>query len=71
MPCHGNWQELGKGVGLKTADFIWASGCRDAHNAIDDKLDKRLNPDQRHYEWLVSYIGTWNYIYENKLVKVA
>lgn len=71
MPCHANWLKWNKAVGKKAPDWAWASGCVDAHNAIDDKLDKRLTLDQREYEWMTAYIGTWNYIYENRLVRVA
>ena len=71
MPCHANWLKWGKAVGGKAPDWAWASGCLEAHNAIDDKLDKRLNPDQRQYEWMNAYIGTHNYLWANGLVRVA
>jgi hypothetical protein len=71
MPCHANWLKWSKGVGMKAPDWAWASGCLTAHNAIDDKLDKTLSMDARESEWMNAYMGTWNYIYDNGLVRVA
>lgn len=71
MPCHANWLRWNKGVGLKAPDWAWASGCLTAHNAIDDKLDKTLSMDAREAEWMNAYIGTWNYIWANRLAVAA
>lgn len=71
MPCHANWLKWGKGVGMKAPDWAFASGCFNAHDCIDNKLNKTLTQDQREYEWQMAYIGTWNFIHENKLVRVA
>jgi hypothetical protein len=71
MACHANWLAWNKAVGKKAPDWAWAAGCLAAHDAIDNKLNKTLTYDQREYEWMNAYLGTWNYIWSNKLVRVA
>lgn len=71
MACHANTLKWNKAVGKKAPDWAWASGCLEAHNAIDDKLNKTLSMEAREAEWMMAYVSTWNYIYENRLVKVA
>ncbi len=68
MACHANWLRWGKGVGMKAPDWAWASGCKAAHDAIDDKLNQTLTMDQREPEWMNAYLGTWNFIHENRLL---
>lgn len=71
MPCHANWLRWNKGVGMKSPDWAWASGCLNAHDAIDNKLNKTLSIEAREAEWMVAYISTWNYLFEHKLVRVS
>lgn len=71
MACHANWLQWGKAVGMKAPDWAWASGCLTAHDAIDNKLNKTLSMEVREAEWMMAYVSTWNYIYENRLVRVA
>lgn len=71
MPCHANGLSWGKGVGLKSHDWAFASGCWNAHDAIDNKLNHTLTQDERHYYWLEAFVSTQTYIWENRMVKVA
>jgi hypothetical protein len=72
VPAHGNWLELGKGVGKKTSDHIVASVCHVAHALIDGHtgLDT-LSEDQRRYYWLEAYIATWDYAWREGFVIVV
>lgn len=71
MACHSNGLSWGKGVGLKSHDCFFASGCFNAHDAIDNKLNKTLSQDERQYYWLEAFISTWTYIWSNRMVKIA
>lgn len=71
MACHANWLQWNKGVGMKAPDWAWASGCLTAHNAIDDKLNKTLSMEAREAEWMMAFVSTQNYLWENRLVKVT
>lgn len=71
MPCHSNWQVWGKGVGLKSHDWAFAAGCSNAHDAIDNKLNRTLSQDERHYYWLEAFVSTQTYLWDNGLVRVA
>lgn len=71
MACHANWLRWGKAVGKKAPDWAWASGCLTAHDAIDNKLNHTLSMDAREAEWMNAYLGTWNYIWEHRLVRVG
>lgn len=70
VACHANWQIFGRGTGFKTPDWAIAFGCGDAHNAIDNKLDKRLDQDQRQTEWMNAFVSTQNYLWEHGLLQV-
>lgn len=35
VPCHPNWLEDGKGVGMKAHDHLVAPGCPDCHWQLD------------------------------------
>src|SRR5690606_5424913 len=35
VPCHGNWDDLGKGAGLKAADRFSVPGCASCHYWLD------------------------------------
>ena len=71
VACHANWQQWGKGVGLKAPDWAWAAGCMTAHREIDGKIAPTMTREQRQSEWLNAFIGTQNYLYDNALVRVA
>lgn len=70
-PMHANWQEWGKGVGLKAPDWAWASGCPTAHKLLDDKLGQSLDLEQRKAVWLHAYIATQNWLWENGKLRVS
>lgn len=70
-PAHNNWQQWGKGVGKKTSDWAVAFMCGNAHREIDGKINSTMSRDQRQYEWLNAFISTQDYLWQNKLLKVA
>lgn len=55
-PCHANWPEHGKGMGMKAHDCFVVPGCRACHMALDQ--GSKLSGEQRKDIWLRAY---WNY----------
>jgi hypothetical protein len=71
-PAHANWLRWNKGVGHKVSDWAFASVCGNAHAIIDGKLGHNPLPkDAREYWWLNAFISTQDYIWKNRLVRVA
>ncbi len=61
IPCHGNWQWLGKGVGLK-ADDVFAAGCHHCHDVIDGRSHPVLSRTEREELWMRGAIRTWSFL---------
>ena len=70
MACHANWLQWNKAVGKKAPDWAWASGCLNAHDAIDNKLNKTLSMEAREAEWMTAFVSTQNYLWEHGLIAV-
>jgi hypothetical protein len=71
-PAHYDWLDGGKGVGKKTSDFLVASMCGNAHRMIDGKVGRDTLPkDLRKYYWISAYIGTWDYAWTLKKVRIV
>jgi hypothetical protein len=71
-PAHNNWQQFGKGVGVKTSDHLIASVCGNAHRMLDGHVGQDTLPkEQRLYWWIEAFIATWDYLWSNRLVRVA
>lgn len=68
--CHSNWQEHGKGVGLKAHDCFGAMGCEACHSAVDQRT-QRLEKDDRRYYWQRGFERTILYLWQNRLIRLA
>ena len=69
VACHGDWQDLGKGVGLKAHDCYIAFGCQDCHSAVDWRTQRLEKADRRYY-WQRGFERTILYLFENKMLVV-
>lgn len=56
-PCHANWPEHGKGMGMKAHDCYAVPGCRACHMALDQ--GSKLTGEQRKDIWLRAF---WKYL---------
>lgn len=56
-PCHANWPEHGKGMGMKAHDCYAVPGCRACHMALDQ--GSKLSGEQRKDIWLRAF---WKYL---------
>lgn len=70
VACHANWQEFGKGIGLKAHDCFIAFGCQDCHDAIDGRTPRIPKADRRYY-WQRGFERTILWMFENKHLKVV
>lgn len=65
-PAHSDWSMFGRGGYHKSQDFAFAAMCNPSHKMLDT-LDREL----KRMEWLRAYVRTQEYLWENKLIKVA
>lgn len=65
---HANWQEYGKGVGVKVHDIFGAIGCQDCHDFIDGRKGN-LPLQERKELWLRGHIKTLAWWIENRVLK--
>ena len=70
VPCHGNWQVLGRGFAFKTDDNLFAAGCTEAHDLVDGRRSV-MPRDTAFFEWLRAHVKTWRWIWENDKVRVV
>ena len=56
-PCHANWPEHGKGMGMKAHDVYAVPGCRSCHMALDQ--GSKLSGEQRKDIWHRAF---WKYL---------
>jgi hypothetical protein len=69
VPCHGNWQALGRGFSFKTDDNLFAAGCPEAHDLIDGRKGGMPTED-RFWCWMRAHVRTWRWIWEKGMVVV-
>lgn len=55
--CHSNWQEHGKGKGLKAHDCFIAFMCQRCHDLIDGRVPG-LTPEERKEQWRLAHDAT-------------
>lgn len=64
--CHSNWQEHGKGVGLKAHDPYGCFGCAACH----DWLDRGRDPARRE-TFMEAVLRTYYLLFKNKRLRVV
>ena len=68
VPAHANWQQYGKGYGLKAHDCFIAAVCTDCHAKIDGVTGK-LTDLEKHELWQKAWIRTVLYWFLHGVVK--
>lgn len=69
VPCHANWHEFGKGMGIKASDVYVVPGCAHCHRELDQ--GKAFTREQRHEIWMSAFIHWILTIFEQGMVVVA
>ena len=57
VPAHANWQQYGKGIGLKAHDIFVAALCPLCHDLVDGRHGALSNAE-RHDLWHAAWIKT-------------
>ena len=65
-PAHSDSQTFGRGHGHKSADWAVSFICHVAHMELDN-----FDRETKQAEWLAAFVKTQDYLWKNKLVKVA
>jgi hypothetical protein len=68
VACHSNWQEHGKGTGLKAHDCFVAYLCRKCHDCVDGRW-RVYNAEERKRVWHAAHDRTVLYWFEEGIVK--
>lgn len=69
IPCHGNWQVLGRGFSFKTDDHFFAAGCPEAHDLVDGRKPG-LDGETAWWTWLRAHVRTVQWLWRRGLVMV-
>lgn len=67
--CHANWQEYGKGLGLKAHDWAVAYLCRSCHNQVDGRTGNLPEPERKAM-WQRAWIKTLDLWFRAGIVDV-
>lgn len=65
VPCHANWPEYGKGMGIKARDEYTVPGCRACHYWLDFRAGTK---DEKKSSWVSAY-NEWKPSREAKLAQ--
>lgn len=68
VPAHANWQEYGKGTGLKAHDCFVAALCTACHNYVDGRIGRATNEEKRAI-WEQAWKRTVYLWFERGIVK--
>jgi hypothetical protein len=68
---HADSQIFGRGGWHKAHDFAFASGCPNGHALITAKVNDEMERERKFFIWLRAFVKTWEWIWENRKVKVA
>lgn len=68
-PCHANWPEHGKGMGMKAHDCYAVPGCRACHMALDQ--GSKLSGEQRKDIWHRAFWKFLAMLWNRGMLRVA
>ena len=68
IPAHANWQQYGKGYGLKAHDCFIAALCMQCHDEIDGRRGK-LSEAEKHERWYRAWTRTVLLWFERGIVQ--
>lgn len=67
VPCHANWQVLGRGFAFKSDDNMFAAGCPVAHDLVDGRTPGLYGEDA-FWARMRAHVRTMREIFERGLV---
>lgn len=51
VPCHANWSDYGKGMGIKAPDIYTVPGCARCHACLDQGMTLTKAEKKATWEW--------------------
>ncbi|WP_241120335.1 nuclease domain-containing protein [Achromobacter xylosoxidans] len=51
VPCHANWSDYGKGMGIKAPDIYTVPGCARCHTCLDQGMTLTKAEKKATWEW--------------------
>jgi hypothetical protein len=51
VPCHANWADYGKGMGIKAKDIYTVPGCMRCHAELDQGFSLTKEAKRAVWEW--------------------
>ncbi|CUJ66681.1 nuclease domain-containing protein [Achromobacter xylosoxidans] len=51
VPCHANWSDYGKGMGIKAPDIYTVPGCARCHACLDQGMTLTKAEKRATWEW--------------------
>lgn len=68
VPCHANWSDYGKGMGIKAPDIYTVPGCARCHACLDQGMTLTKAEKKATWEWAYT---RWSAARASKLQEAA
>lgn len=68
VPCHANWSDYGKGMGIKAPDIYTVPGCARCHASLDQGMTLTKAEKRATWEWAYT---RWSAARASKLQEAA
>ena len=68
VPCHANWSDYGKGMGIKAPDIYTVPGCARCHACLDQGMTLTKTEKKATWEWAYT---RWDQARTTKLQEAA
>ncbi|WP_116791440.1 nuclease domain-containing protein [Achromobacter dolens] len=68
VPCHANWSDYGKGMGIKAPDIYTVPGCARCHFCLDQGVTLTKAEKRATWEWAYT---RWSAARASKLQEAA
>lgn len=68
VPCHANWSDYGKGMGIKAPDIYTVPGCARCHACLDQGMTLTKAEKRATWEWAYT---RWSAARDSKLQEAA
>ncbi len=68
VPCHANWSDYGKGMGIKAPDIYTVPGCARCHACLDQGMSLTKAEKKATWEWAYT---RWSAARDSKIQEAA
>lgn len=68
VPCHANWSDYGKGMGIKAPDIYTVPGCARCHACLDQGVTLTKAEKKATWEWAYT---RWSAARASKLLEAV